>query len=123
MFKVIQQQQPQHNRCVLDSELRTCEEYKDSDPSISLGLKAKYETNKRCVFQDGACFEEYKTCELYSSNELRKTKSVCEGIKLLEEDSKCIFNIEEDKCETNQNYTTCDQYPGLSQIIRESIKP
>ena len=111
------------DRCVLDSELRTCEEYKGSDPSICLGLKVKDETNKRCVFKNGACSEEYKTCELYSSNELRKTKSVCEGIKLLEENSKCIFNIEEDKCETSQNYDTCDEYPGLSQVICESIKP
>jgi len=114
---------PTQDKCILDTELRTCEEYEGSDPSICIGLKAKDTTNKRCVFKNRRCKEEYSTCEKYSENTLRKTKTECEGLKLLEENDKCIFNIEEDKCVTSTNYTTCEEYEGLSQVICESIKP
>ena len=110
-------------------ELRKCEEYDGDDASICEGLKAE-DSNKRCVYDlssrrtDGhRCREEYKTCEIYSTSTLEKIRSGCEDLIMTEENSHCIYNIEEDKCVTSFNYTTCEEYDGKSQLICESIKP
>ena len=106
---------------------RTCSEYKGDDASICIGLRAT-ETNKRCVFDTSKgigyrCREEYETCEKYSDNTLRKTRSGCQNLIMNEENVKCLYDIEEDKCVTSYNYTKCDEYEGPSQLICESIKP
>ncbi len=105
-------------------ELRTCTQYHGTDASICEGLQAT-DTNKRCVYDlsTSRCREEYKTCEIYSSSTLQKTRRGCEDLIMTEENSKCIYNIEEDKCVTSFNYTTCEEYDGKSQLICESIKP
>ena len=110
-------------RCRIERETRTCSEYNGNDLSICKDLKTK-DSNKRCVIKGSSCVEEYKTCESYSQNELRKTRTVCEGLTMLEDNVKCVYNIEEDKCLTEKNYTSCEEYDdGISKKICESIKP
>ena len=108
---------------------RTCDEYNHhgiNDPSVCLSLKPT-DPNKRCVYDytNNICKEEYDSCESYSSNTLKKTRSGCESLILLEENEKCVYNIEEDKCVTNTTLTNtkCEEYLGKSQKICESIKP
>jgi hypothetical protein len=40
-----------------------------------------------------------------------------------EENTKCVYNIEEDICVTERNYTSCSEYEGISRKICESIIP
>ena len=106
--------------------LRTCDEYTGTDENTCIGLKAT-DSNKRCVYDEGEtsthkCKEEYKTCELYSEYKLDKTRTGCEDLILLEENDKCVFDIEEDKCMTRINYTTCEEYEGNEKKICESIQ-
>jgi hypothetical protein len=107
-------------------ELRKCEEYTDDDPSICISLKATDE-NKRCVYDErlasNKCKEEYKTCELYSEKEINKYRNGCQKLIMNEENTKCVYNIEEDICVTERNYTSCSEYEGISQKICESIVP
>ena len=46
------------------------------------------DSNKRCVYDSThtpyTCYEEYKTCEDYTNNNIKTDKSGCENIKLLE---------------------------------------
>ena len=111
-------------RC--EKELRKCEEYTDDDPSICISLQATDE-NKRCVYDErltsNKCKEEYKTCELYSEKEINKDRDGCQKLIMNEENTKCVYNIEEDICVTERNYTSCSEYEGISQKICESIVP
>ena len=108
-------------------ELRKCEEYlvtDVTDPSICISLNATDE-NKRCVYVDSSssCKQEYKTCELYSEKEINKNRNDCEHLIMNEENTKCVYNVEEDICVTERNYTSCSEYEGISQKICESIVP
>lgn len=107
-------------------EERTCKDYHGNDRSICEGLKAK-DTNKWCIFDpdeptNNKCKEVYSSCKLYSDNELSKTRIGCEK-QPRKDNEKCVYNIEEDQCLTEKNYTSCEEYEGISQIICESIKP
>ena len=41
------------------------------------------DTNKRCVYKGGICQEEYKSCELYSSNEIEKQRENVKELNLV----------------------------------------
>ena len=106
--------------------MRYCEEYTGTDENTCIGLKAN-DTNKRCVYDEretvtNKCKEVYKTCELYSEYTLDKARVGCEGLILLEENNICVFDIEEDKCMTRINYTSCEEYEGNEKQICESIQ-
>jgi len=79
------------------------------------------DTNKRCVYKGGICQEEYKSCELYSSNEIEKTEGECEGIILSDSNKKCVYIPKEDKCEERPIYESCEQYTGKDKDICEKI--
>lgn len=100
---------------------RLCEEYSGDDASICIGLKAK-DPNKRCVYSPSkGCYEEYSQCELYTSKKIETNRGDCEDILLLEENKKCVYIREIDKCETKTDYSNCDKYPGNDKSICESI--
>ena len=104
--------------------LRTCEEYTGDDETICLGLQAT-NSNKRCIFDPDSitnkCREEYKTCELYSDNEIDKTRRGCENLILPEENRECVYIPEEDKCIGSEIYEYCEEYGGSDKKICESI--
>ena len=79
------------------------------------------DTNKRCVYKNSICQEEYKTCELYNTKEIDKLETECEGIQLEDANKECIYIPKEDKCETRTKYETCESYPGTDKEICESI--
>lgn len=113
--------------CIIDSELRFCNEYDGDDASICETLKAK-DPNKVCIIDpnesDGhKCREEYETCSKYSDNQVNKDRAGCEDLIMRDKNVKCIYNIEEDKCVSEQVYQSCEEYSGISQKICESIKP
>ena len=103
-----------------------CTDYDGSVESICLKHKAK-DSDKRCVYDptrtSNKCYEEYKECELYTSKKIQTDRAGCEGIILLEENKKCIYSTEEDKCFTNTTliYSECDDYKENSKKICESI--
>ena len=103
-----------------------CTDYRGNDASICLQHQAK-DSNKRCVYDSthtpNTCYEEYKTCEDYTNNNIKTDKSGCENIKLLEENEKCIYIPEEDSCVTKSanTFTKCDDYTGNNKKICESI--
>ena len=103
-----------------------CEDYSGTDESICIQYKAK-DTNKRCVYDSSRspnkCYEEYKTCESYTSNKIDTSESGCTGIKLLEKNEKCVYIEEEDNCVTKSSLThpSCEDYTGNSKRECESI--
>jgi hypothetical protein len=119
-------------RCSFDTTENRCKEidrycseyniYPTLTPSdeICEQLKAK-DTNKRCIYKDGVCKEEYKTCELYNEKEIDKSETACEDIQLQESNKECIYIPKEDKCETRAIYETCESYTGSDKEICESI--
>ena len=98
---------------------RTCSQFTGSDALTCTHLTST-NSNKRCVY-DGNCRPEYTTCELYSNNEIEKDRDGCEGLIMLEENKKCVYIPEEDKCETRQIYENCESYEGSDRKICESI--
>lgn len=114
---------------------KTCAEYDGDDENTCLSLKPidANQSKKRCVFDasrtPNKCYEEYITCEEYNDDisskysPTRPTNSYsCENIKLLEQNRRCIYIRETDKCITKDIYTTCDGYDGTDKYTCESIK-
>ena len=102
---------------------RTCSQFIGPDALTCTHLSST-NSNKRCVYDTSGspqCREEYSTCELYSSNEIEKDREGCEKLIMLEENKKCVYIPEEDKCETRQIYEKCDAYEGNDRKICESI--
>ena len=104
---------------------RTCEQYDGDDASVCISLTPTEQNkqNKRCVFDTDRnhCKEEYTNCELYATNEIEKDRDGCEDLIMLEENKKCVYIPEDDKCETRQIYENCEAYQGDDRKICESI--
>ena len=81
----------------------------------------------RCAFKETTqqCYEEFISCETYTTYKVetdRNTfKSGCEGIKLKNQNEKCVYDIKEDKCEKKQIYEKCEDYKGKDKKTCESI--
>ena len=61
---------------------------------------------KNCVFLNGKCTEQYKTCEDYSNSGEKIEESKCNSIVLKDETSRCVFNS--GKCENKKK--TCSDF-------------
>ena len=73
----------EERKCEDFTEESECENFSPSDKTI-------------CVFNQNACKEQYKTCEIYNSEVTDKNKEDCEAIKIydygFDTSSKCVFN-------------------------------
>ena len=78
------------NDCILDKDT-TCKEkviYCSDAANINECAKAKAKSDKKeCIFTDGQCIENYKTCEDYVGNNM----ATCEGI-IQFNGKKCVFD-------------------------------
>ena len=90
----------QKNKCVWDSAnsackevLRECKDYFNAHYSNCEAL-ATSDVNKVCITSSKGdfCEEQYKTCELYDTNEGSKNKANCEKIKTYSDTSKNFDN-------------------------------
>ena len=70
---------------------KNCSEAKNYKECSS--FKASNE-NKKCVFLNNVCVEQYKTCQLYEESEETLDKNICESIILDDFSIKCIFTPE-----------------------------
>ena len=72
--------------------------------------------NKKCIYENGKCKEQYKDCDTYTNNVLEVDKNICESIKLpVEKESKCVYNPDTKKCE--QTYKDCSEFNKDDYII------
>ena len=61
--------------------------------------------NKKCVYKDNQCFEQFKDCDSYNNSGETIEKTVCESIILNDENYKCAFNKQTKTC---QKVGRCD---------------
>ena len=100
----------ENNKCVFDEkekscgeEPKECSEIKDKDICISHVLNDNKKGNKRCVYKDNKCQEQYRTCEKYKNDATNKNKNKadCEAIENEGDySSKCVWTGENPQCET-----------------------
>ena len=128
-------------RYICKEETRKCNEYNNPNnnpnPTVISGITIpsglldetfcnKLETTEdyqRCAYDDenNKCYEEYKTCEDYTSHKVETNRGGCEGIILTDPNKKCVYDQKEDKCTTKEKYTKCTDYQGKDKKTCESI--
>ena len=109
------------SKCVYNSGCKKvkmgCSEMKDEDDCERL---TPTDTKKQCVFINNKCEEQYKTCNLYYSNEATITKETCEKIRIYDETNNHNYPVyycqytapgsgeTKGKCESKQK--RCDEF-------------
>lgn len=98
----------ENKKCVFDEEKKSCGEepkecyeIKDKDICISHVLNDNKKENKRCVYKDNECQEQYRTCEKYQDDatNTNKNKADCEAIEYQGDySSKCVWTGETPQC-------------------------
>ena len=114
--------------CEYISSTSTCQsrdkECKDFTEELSCTYFSPKDTDKRCVYIDSQCKEQYKTCELYNSNvkEADKKAADCEAIQIyksysIDDYSKCVYDENTKTCSTKKKEcsdftteSTCNYY-------------
>lgn len=98
------------------SVARECSEFNNDE---SLCNSHKQDKDKICIFKNNLCQEQFKTCELYDSQE-NKNKGGCESILPKYSSSsiqKCIYN--EETCQKER--MECEDYKGTDESFCKSI--
>ena len=118
-----------YERCEYIASSKTCltreTECKDMTGESAEYLCLHYFTpldkNKRCVYVDSQCKEQYKTCELYNSNvnAADKTAADCEAIQIDDSSSKCVYDKTTKTCSTKK--IVCSDFTTQSDCI--SFRP
>ena len=113
-------------KCVLENKecrkkKKECNEISDSSLCINYELD---DENKMCVYEDGKCKEEYKSCENYK----KKNEAECKNIKIYDDYKninykyKCIYNNDNNKCEKKELKECSDYEQGQDNRYCNNIK-
>jgi len=85
--------------------------------------------NMKCIFYEGKCNEQYKTCENYNlncqSNNKVVDETICKNIKLESNSQKCVYTPKDGetpaKCETKS--ISCSDYNNFLMNVCQSFSP
>ena len=66
---------------------------KDAKTSAECSFRNEHllDNNKKCVYINDECLEQWKDCSTYDNNAETIEKSICESIKLNNDLKKCVF--------------------------------
>ena len=78
---------------------RTCSEARNANECKSI---TPSDSNKRCIYKDNSCVEQYKTCESYANSKETIDKNKCESIVLEDNKKKCVYSANTCKSETKK---------------------
>ena len=96
-------------KCVYNTKDKDCEEEdkicSDARNALECGQITPSNTNKKCIYKDDSCVEQYKTCELYATSGETIVQSTCESI-IDDNNKKCVYSTNTCKSETK----TCSDF-------------
>ena len=84
----------------------------DAPNAAECSLITPTSSNKKCIYLNGQCKEQYEDCEAYNNNEKETIEqTVCESIVLGDTSCKCVFQSgTPDKCVQQKKYSTCSEF-------------
>ena len=93
-------------KCVYNAEEEECQEKQKTCSEARNPLECVYinpsNSDKKCIYKDNSCVEQYKTCELYASSGETIDQNKCESIVLEDSKSKCTYSTNTCKTETKK---------------------
>ena len=96
------------NKC--EKKRKECKEAKESYECSSYYVLPSDTTNKKCVYKNNECIEQYKDCDAYNNNGGVVEKTVCESIELNSNSYKCAFTAGETKNTCEQKSKGCEDF-------------
>lgn len=103
-------------KCVMENGVCTmkkkeCKEYTNEFVCTIINLYLYLEgEDKRCVYYNNECIEQWKDCSTYSDNAEKVEKSVCESIILSSDSKKCVFESGETKNSCVEKDKLCSDF-------------
>lgn len=110
-----------NNRCL--TEKKACSEIKDETTCNSHVLD---DTNKKCIYKDNACKEEYKNCDTYNDNHGSTPidETTCKAITPVYTDGKvyqCVYKETSGTKKCEKEEMKCENYSGQDEDYCTSI--
>jgi hypothetical protein len=96
------------NKC--EKKRKECKEAKESYECKSYYVLPSDTTNKKCVYKNNECIEQYKDCDAYNNNGGVVEKTVCESIELNSNSYKCVFTAGETKNTCEKKSKGCEDF-------------
>ena len=102
------------SKCVW--EKNACEEKPkvcgDAQNAAECSLITPTSSNKKCIYLNGQCKEQYEDCDAYNKNGKETIEqTVCESIVLADTSYKCVFQSgTPTKCVQQKKYSTCSEF-------------
>ena len=96
------------NKC--EKKRKECKEAKESYECSSYYVLPSDTTNKKCVYKNNECIEQYKDCDAYNNNGGVVEKTVCESIELNSNSYKCVFTAGETKNTCEKKSKGCEDF-------------
>jgi hypothetical protein len=84
----------------------------DAQNAAECSLITPTSSNKKCLYLNGQCTEQYKDCDAYNNNGKETIEqTVCESIVLADTSYKCVFQSgTPTKCVQQKKYSTCSEF-------------
>ena len=110
-----------NNRCL--TEKKACSEITDETTCNSHVLD---DTNKKCIYKDNACKEEYKNCDTYNDNHGSTPidETTCKAITPVYTDGKvyqCVYKETSGTKKCEKEEMKCENYSGQDEDYCTSI--
>ena len=96
------------NKC--EKKRKECKEAKESYECSSYYVLPSDTTNKKCVYKNNECIEQYKDCDAYNNSGDNIDKTICESIELNSNTYKCVFTAGETKNTCEQKSKGCEDF-------------
>jgi hypothetical protein len=84
----------------------------DAQNAAECSLITPTSSNKKCIYLNGQCKEQYEDCDAYNNNGKETIEqTVCESIVLGDTSYKCVFQSgTPTKCVQQKKYSTCSEF-------------